>query len=721
MVKPIMPRRELADHIPPATPLADFERKPKPQKKTILKPLYNEELVPVALGLNQYFRRKKIPVKASAGLRSINFQKILCDDGTCGGCMTKGATRKYLSTFDVDLDTLLEKPPKATIETIPTPNEPTIRTGEVLYGNSTTVKTPNEDISAKYALVELSYLQPSHLPERSFKENPNYIEKCQQRDYQYDKSEQSKVLQYAQRFDPEFLISNDKTPVNGSPIVLPNGMVLGGNGRSMILRIISDDKFSRYISYLKKSASLFGFEKSDIDSFKKPVLVRVIDVSVSKCATYSNILNKSFTQALDLDTKALSYMRQLGERELEAIAELFENNDINTLSEAFDNIRTVRGLQGILQRAGIITQQEYNSWITADGKFTIEAKLVFERILLGAIFEDTKLIDVAKKFTNHIIKTIVLLIKNKSLGDYSIIPYIQSAFVLIKKADANDLKKKYFLNQTNAFDKDVYSDEDIIIWNALDSLLKTWKQFLADYTRLATNNQTEDLWAEKLTQTEILHKVAKNLGLLEYTSLADQFIPKKERTLNDLVRLTPQEALRLPKPLAEFLGRLPRKFNMLLWGPPGSGKSTFSMQLATALSFAGNVRYITSEESTEGNGFIDRIKRVRAYRPIIATESRNYKDIVNILKSTTNNFVIIDSVNNLDIPTKNIVELFKLFPQISFIFIAHAQKDQRAFRGATELAHEVDIVVKAIEGSATTTKNRFSSLNSYTILKQKNG
>ncbi len=710
---------QIADRVPPLSDKPSIEVIQR-RKKNFQK--YNEELVPVALGLNQYFEKKNIPLKASAGLRSLSFAKILCEDGTCGGCMTKGAVRKYLETYGIDFDKLLEKPHKAKITEV---NAKDVEIPEVaskdfkenpnvIFGNKVTVKTPSEDIPAQYGIVDISYLQPSHLPNKGFRENPNYIEKCQQRDYQYDKSEQTKVREYARRFDPEFLITNDRTAVNGSPIIMENGMVLGGNGRTMVLMSISPDSYKKYKKLLEETAGLFGLTKQQINKVNKPVLVRIVEIPISKCATYSNILNTGFTQAIDLDTKALSYMRQLGANALNEIGNLFEEKEINTLAEAFSKPIVYRQLISILQRVGIITQQEYNAWINADGQFTEQGKLIFERILLGAVLEDTKLIDVAKTYTNHILKTVVILIKNKTLGDYSILPFIRSALYVIQRAEQNDLAKKYFVSQIDAFTEKTFTDEDVIIWNALDAGIRKWKVFLEDYTRLATNNQTEDLWKDQLTPIEILQKVAKHLDLLEYTSLADCEI-KENVTLNDLVKLTPPETIRLPNALQSFLGKLPRKFNMLLWGSPGSGKSTFAMTLANALSSNGSVRYITSEESIQGKGFIDRIKRTRAYRPIVAQELKNFKDIIDVLKNTQNDYVLIDSVNNLDVQSKDVVKILTLFPKVSFIFIAHAQKDQRSYRGATELAHDVDIVVNVAEGIATTTKNRFHKLEQYRI------
>jgi hypothetical protein len=683
---------------------------------------YNEELVPIALGFNQFFEKKNIPLKASAGLRSLSFAKILCDDGTCGGCMTKGAVRKYLKTHGIDFDKLLEKPPKAKITEV---NAKDVEIPEVvskdfkenpnvIFGNKVTVKTPSEDIPAQYGIVDLSYLQPSHLPNKGFRENPNYIEKCQQRDYQYDKSEQTKVREYARRFDPEFLITNDRTAVNGSPIIMENGMVLGGNGRTMVLMSISTDSYKKYKKLLEETSNLFGLTKQQINKVNKPVLVRIVEIPISKCATYSNILNTGFTQAIDLDTKALSYMRQLGASSLNEIGNLFEEKEINTLAEAFSKPAVYRQLQTILQRVGIITQQEYNAWINADGGFTEQGKLIFERILLGAVLEDTKLIDVAKTYTNHILKTIVILIKNKTLDDYSILPFIRSALYVIQRAEQNDLAKKYFVSQIDAFTEKTFTDEDVIIWNALDAGIRKWKLFLEDYTRLATNNQTEDLWKDQLTPIEILQKVAKHLDLLEYTSLADCEL-KENITLNDLLKLPPIDTIRLPRNLEAFLGRLPKKFSMLLWGPPGGGKSTFAFMLANALSSSGIVRYITSEEAIEGKSFRDRIKRTRTYKNIYAREINRFSDIVALLKATQNDFVFIDSVNKLDVKEKDLEKLTQMFPNISFIFIAHALKNKTSYRGSTDWAHDLDINIKVDQGLATSTKNRFSPVGEFRI------
>jgi len=117
-----------------------------------------------------------------------------------------------------------------------------------IFGDDCEIHTPQEVTQAKYAITSLYNIEPSHIPP-SFSANPKYPKGCNERDYQKDNQEQGKVIKYANVFNPKFLINDDNTPANGAIICDENGIVLGGNGRTMTLHLVVSEFQEKFLNY----------------------------------------------------------------------------------------------------------------------------------------------------------------------------------------------------------------------------------------------------------------------------------------------------------------------------------------------------------------------------------------------------------------------------------------------------------------------------------------
>ena len=90
---------------------------------------------------------------------------------------------------------------------------------------------------AHYAIVDALSLIPSHDP-ATFKPSAGYPANVQERDYQHDKNEKLKVMDQVSHFNPAFVLTDNPDPVNGPPMILANGLVMGGNSRAMTIQTI---------------------------------------------------------------------------------------------------------------------------------------------------------------------------------------------------------------------------------------------------------------------------------------------------------------------------------------------------------------------------------------------------------------------------------------------------------------------------------------------------
>lgn len=193
-------------------------------------------------------------------------------------------------------------------------------------------------------------------------------------------------------------------------------------------------------------------------------------------------------------------------------------------------------------------------------------------------------------------------------------------------------------------------------------------------------------------------------------------------TTKDIVNMEPPEALPLTGELKEFLSNLLAKFNMLIWGSAGSGKSSFVLRLANELAQTdtGRVLYYMTEEKVASGRLKARMDLMKAYSENINFDDQGTFDRLTALVNTgMYRYVIVDSINMINVEQQRIVELMQTFPEVSWIFIAQATKGKNAYAGIQALAHAVDTEIATTNdkgtGMAELKKHRDGALKSHTI------
>ncbi len=144
-------------------------------------------------------------------------------------------------------------------------------------------------------------------------------------------------------------------------------------------------------------------------------------------------------------------------------------------------------------------------------------------------------------------------------------------------------------------------------------------------------------------------------------------------------------------------------FSMLVYGSPGSGKSTFLLQFANYLTKFGKVLYVSGEEYGSAT-LIEKIQRLNIsnkdimFAPNLSGFNGDYE------------FVIIDSKDNIGLTLDDFKRLKANYKNTSFIMVSQVTKEGTA-RGSEEWIHEVDTVIRLSSGSASSEgqKNRMRS------------
>jgi hypothetical protein len=389
---------------------------------------------------------------------------------------------------------------------------------KINLGNSTEIDTQTENIKAKYALVELGSLIQSNDP-ITFKPNPDYPASCQTRNYNEIKGEQEKVIKYSSNFKPNHLINNSPDATTGSPIVTGQGIVLGGNGRTMILKRLKNDNWDKYEKLLTQKVNDFGISQDELSKFKKPVLVRVIEnVSISKCSYYSDTLNSNTMQDFDPVTKSISIAKSMDTATFERIANIFEDTEGETFSQVLSVSTASKKIIDLLTDKKFINTSNRDVWLDGNG-LSSKGKETLENVLLAYILPDKKLIEKAKVYTNKIVKALPLLVKIKQFkGQWNLIPDIQKVIELENSRRSTGQTKTDYLNQDDIFKKGknpTVSEKEKLVWSLLDSGVLKFKEALTSYIRTHDNENSENAMfgGGNATPVDVLENLKKTKGL----------------------------------------------------------------------------------------------------------------------------------------------------------------------------------------------------------------
>jgi len=268
-----------------------------------------------------------------------------------------------------------------------------------------------------FKIMEADEAIPSHAGD-TFARHPKYPEGLQERAYHRDKAEQDKVRRNAKRMKPAFLVNTNPDALNGPPIMTSEGIVLGGNSRTMSMqRVYAElpEKAAELREYLKENLVQVGLQPQDMEGMKNPILVRVVDTTGHDTKVLVRQMNESFIQGMDPRTLQVAMGRRLDEDTISVLADSMKQGE--TLRAFLDNKRS-RPFLDALSKAGIVDSRNVAQYVKkATGLLNDDGKRLVERILVGRVVGDPDLLsNTGDRVVGSVAGAIPYMLQAESVG-----------------------------------------------------------------------------------------------------------------------------------------------------------------------------------------------------------------------------------------------------------------------------------------------------------------
>jgi len=313
------------------------------------------------------------------------------------------------------------------------------------FGCSEPVTVPGEvkAYAATYAAWELADLVPSHCG-LTFNRNPKYQFK-NDRNYS-DSSNQERIIVNSSpgRFSAVYLINDNPDASNGPSIIVPEGLVLGGNNRVMLLQRVYANfpaGAEEYRALLIAKAERFGLLPADIEGMRQPVLVRQLEPGVMDYQRAITDFNKVGTADFTVAERSTTDARNLDEDTAQYIAAAIESQGPDaTLNDAL----SARGgimIVNHLVDAGVFTMQEKPKLIDSrTGAVTGIAKERISKMLLGSLFaESDQMQRTAPELRNKLERIVASVLRSQSKPEWSLLDVMREAIDLLEYSQAHGI------------------------------------------------------------------------------------------------------------------------------------------------------------------------------------------------------------------------------------------------------------------------------------------
>ena len=242
-------------------------------------------------------------------------------------------------------------------------------------------------LAARYILAPLSAVIASH--DERFRPSSGYPKEMQERDYSRDEAEQAKIHAQALAWRPALVLNDDPSPASGPPIICARWLVVGGNSRTIALKMVAQQRPETYAAALRHAISAhaqsFGALPQSIPDLDRWGIFRLLEGDDYDPRSISRDLNQNWTQSKSQAAEAASCGAIIPAPLLRDLAALLAAPDM-TLGEALARVDAVPALK----KSGMITAQNQAEWLRYRGgsynnALSIQGAQHLARCLVGAV------------------------------------------------------------------------------------------------------------------------------------------------------------------------------------------------------------------------------------------------------------------------------------------------------------------------------------------------
>lgn len=279
-----------------------------------------------------------------------------------------------------------------------------------------------------------------------------------------------------------------------------------------------------------------------------------------------------------------------------------------------------------------------------------------------------------------------------------------------------------------------FKNVDSIPEDSLNSIKLSMFSKLGDtYKLIAYNDEAED-WVFVLTDfgKSLVTAIDGRLKTLQYKKSGSDLFPElkgsaigktiknnnnSKKALHGIMSIasaseTKFDLLGLDGEYLNMIGEACRPTSFFMYGPGGSGKSTFTLKFAHYLAQKGNkVAYVAGEQYNTPvlKKMLERLK---------LTDIANFHIVKNleVINPGAYDVIVIDSKDSLDITHEDFKKLQEKFPKQTWAILSQATKDG-GFTGSEKWRNLVDTMIYCEDGVAATgiDKNRWGGKNEIKI------
>ena len=395
-------------------------------------------------------------------------------------------------------------------------------------------------INFKYAVISADDLIVSH--DAYGNVNQNYPSELQPRD-RTRISSTAQILGMVKKIVPELLTSSP-TAQNGSPIVNSNGVVIGGNARSIALTEAYRTGYAEaYSKYIAEHASEFGLNASGLP--KNPILVRVVDDD-SDFGQLAKQLNAATTAGYSTTEQAMINEELV----MKVISKL-------NLDESA-NLNSAANRDFINSFVNLLSDNQRNEMVTSDGSLSAIGLVKVKQAVMSAAYGSKEMLENLEQINPELanISNALMTVAAKAadvryaietggLNDLGVISTVLNGVELLKASKhAGYANIEEYLGQQTMFGA-TYSAEDIAIGRFIEENVRSATQIgnmlniLFDSARNAGDpmqvsfDGIKDTSLESILKNSFAQYAQKYNKKINYNDLVSGYLPAESGSRSD--------------------------------------------------------------------------------------------------------------------------------------------------------------------------------------------